>query len=94
MYIIKTCQSPISFPFIRPACVVALLAIEALVVSLRFDGESVNADRVLNRIGLHSGTVTRLGIAVGLATMLVASPRVFRALKRLSDRDKAPPWFL
>jgi hypothetical protein len=71
-----------------------LLAVEAIVVSLLFDGESVNTDRVLYRLGLHSGTVTRLGIAVGLATMLVASPRVFRALKRLSDRDKAPPWFL
>jgi exosortase E/protease (VPEID-CTERM system) len=94
IYPSATCRSPVPFPFIRSACVVALLAVEALVVSLRFDGESVDVDRVLYRLGLHSGTVTRLGIAVGLATMLVASPRVFRALKRLSDRDKAPPWFL
>jgi hypothetical protein len=55
-----------------------LLAVEAIVVSLLFDGESVNTDRVLYRLGLHSGTVTRLEIAVGLATMVVASPRVFR----------------
>jgi exosortase E/protease (VPEID-CTERM system) len=94
MHPTATCRSPVPFPFIRSACVVALLAVEALVVSLRFDGESVNADRVLYRLGLHSGTVTRLGIAVGLATMLVASPRIFRVLKRLSDRDKAAPWFL
>ena len=87
MYPIATCRSPVPFPFIRSACVVALLAVEALVVSLRFDGESVNADRVLFRLGLHSGTVTRLGIAVGLATMLVASPRVFRVLKRFPFLD-------
>ena len=45
-------------------------------------------------LAVHSGTVTRLGIAVGLATLLVASPRVFRLVKRQPDRDKAPPWFL
>ena len=41
-------------------------------------------------LGLYSGTVTRLGIAVGLATMLVASPGCFRLLNQLSDRDSKP----
>jgi exosortase E/protease (VPEID-CTERM system) len=81
MSTIVVCRSPVSLPYGRWACLLALLAGEALVMTVRFDGDSVAVDRPLYALAAHAGSLTRLVISVGLATLLVASPSWYRVLK-------------
>jgi exosortase E/protease (VPEID-CTERM system) len=94
MRLTPACRTHTLIPYFRWILPLALLGVEAIVMSVRFDGNRVHVDRALHAVAMHSGSVTGLGTAVGLATLLVASPRVFRLLNQESDRANAAPWRL
>jgi len=75
-------RDPASLPFGRWVFLVALLTAEFIAISLRFDAYSVRPDRALNGIISHAGTIARLGIAIGLATLMVAGSRWLRLLRQ------------
>ena len=86
-------RNSVSLPYLRWACLIALLTAEILTISLRFDAKGVHADRPWYGLVVHLGSVGRLGIAVGLATILVAGPRCYRELKREASRLDGSRWF-
>jgi len=85
-------RNSVSLPYVRWACLISLLTAEILTISLRFDAKGVHADRPWYGLVAHLGSVARLGIAVGLATILVAGPRCYRELKREASRLDGSMW--
>jgi len=85
-------RNSVSLPYVRWACLIALLTAEILTISLRFDAKGVQADRPWYGLVVHLGSVARLGIAVGLSTILVAGPRCYRELKREASRLEGSGW--
>ncbi len=86
---VRTLASP---PLARWAGVVALLIVEFIVLSLRFDARTMRADRPWFALVAHAGSVVQWGLAVGLATLLVAGPRWYSELKRETDRLRQYRW--
>jgi len=84
--------NPASLPYARWAGLAALLTAEILSISIRFDAQGIRADRPWYGLVVHLGSVARLGLAIGLATLLVAGPRCYRELKRETSRLDGYTW--
>jgi hypothetical protein len=85
--------NPVSLPYARWVGLIALLAAEILTIGLRFDGQSMRADRPWSGLVANLSSAARLGVAVGLATLLVSGPRCYRELKREAGRLDGSTWF-
>jgi exosortase E/protease (VPEID-CTERM system) len=79
-------------PYVRWVCLIALLAAEILSISYRFDAKGVHPDRPWYALVVNLGSVSRLGLAVVLATALVAGPRWWNELKREAWRLEGSRW--
>ena len=88
------CRIPLSLPLSRWAGLLTLLVGEFLILTVRFDGDRVAVDRALYVVAIHSGSLTRLASAVGLATLLVASLGWFRILTLEVGRLKTSSGFV
>jgi exosortase E/protease (VPEID-CTERM system) len=75
-----------SLPYARWAGLIALLVSELLALSVRFDGGSISPGRPWSGLAVWSGSLVQLGVAVGLATALVAGPACYREVKRSRKR--------
>jgi exosortase E/protease (VPEID-CTERM system) len=68
-------------PYGRWSGLSALLAVELLSLSLRFDVSTVSPQRPWYGLTAHAATISQLGRAIALATLFVVWPRWFRELK-------------
>ena len=82
-----------SFLFWRMGGLIALLATEVVGTSLRYDAGKVQADRPWHALAVHAGAAARVGLAIGLFTLLVASPRWYKELRGSWAQLKQLPVF-
>ena len=82
-----------SIPYGRWAGLTALLFGEFIAISLRYDAATVPADRPWHGLVANAGVLSRIGVAIALAVMLLAGPVWFRELRLSSRWLKRPPHF-
>jgi exosortase E/protease (VPEID-CTERM system) len=79
---------------VRWVCLLGILSAEFIAISLRFDARTVRPDRALSGFIAQTGPISRLGIAIGLATLMIAGPRCLRLLRDESRKLKDPRWLV
>ena len=72
----------------------AILVGEFMAISLRYDAQGVSEDRALHELIAYTGAIARLGIVVGLITLMVIVPRCHGLLKQEADRLGNTSWFI
>ncbi len=77
-----------SLPYWRWSGLIALLTAEMLSVTLRFDTDTVSAERPWHGLAAHVATPLQLVQAATVATLLWAGPSAYRELKQHSQRLK------
>ncbi len=83
------------FPYRRWGVLLALLVGELCAISLRYDAATVPETRPWHGLVRHAGELSRIGLAVTLAVLLLAGPGCFRELMRRSWPPEHPRrWFL
>ncbi len=70
-----------SFFFWRAGGLIALLAVEVVSTSLRYDARAVPANRPWHDLVYYAGSASRIGLAIGLFTILVAGQGWYKVLR-------------
>jgi len=70
----------------------ALLITEMLCVSIRFDGDTIRADRPWFVLVAQSASAAHFCLSLGLVTLLVAGPACYPELKREAERVRFSWW--
>jgi exosortase E/protease (VPEID-CTERM system) len=83
-----------SIAYWRWSGLIALCAAEILVITLRFDTQTISAARPWYALVAHAAMISRIGLAAALATMLVVWPHFWRELKGQSERFQQPSGWL
>jgi exosortase E/protease (VPEID-CTERM system) len=75
-----------SIPYGRWAALIVLIAAEFLSISLRFDAKTTPESRPWHGLVSQTGVLSRIGLAVVMATLLLAGPKWYRQLTCSSAR--------
>jgi exosortase E/protease (VPEID-CTERM system) len=87
-----------SIPYGRWAGLTALLVAELITISLRYDAATVPESRPWRGLVTNGGVVSRIGVAIALAVLLLAAPVWYRelmqSLRRLGRSRRSFAWML
>jgi len=83
-----------SLPYWRWSGLIALLVAEILSITTRFDSGTVSAERPWRALAVHAATISQLGQAAAVTTLLIAWLSGYGELKRHSERLRRVPGLL